>query len=345
MAQDDFTQDDEYQRDNAGFAASDDIRVGYISGLTFSNKPITYSMVDGYGTFEGCIIVAEKEKVDQLEAEARRAADEGDGIQHGVVISDESKRWPDALMPYEIDPSLPNQSRVTNAIDHWTDNTNMRFVERTAANQGQYPDYVRFVPSSFCRSWVGMQGGRQDIELANGCGTGSTIHEIGHAWGLWHEQSREDRDDFVTINWANIQDDRAFNFNQQISNGTDIGPYDYGSIMHYGRMAFSKNGLPTIEPKQSGVTIGQRSGLSQGDINTVHHIYKTWWNNVRVYQVFASHDKQNAWANVESLGWRRVEPKSPDGVTNMFVALTEAVANNLRVSVHADGTHLEILYL
>jgi hypothetical protein len=204
---------------------------------------------------------------------------------------------------------------------------------------------VHFIPSDGCWSYVGMRGGRQDIGLAAGCGTGSTIHEIGHAWGLWHEQSREDRDTYITINWANIESGREHNFNQHISDGDDYGPYDYGSIMHYGAYAFSKNGLPTIVPTQSGVTIGQRTALSNGDVNAVHAMYKAWYYNVRVFQTFASKDSKNAWANIESLGWRRIRPDTADGVTDMFNALCEATANELRVHVYADGSNVEIMYL
>jgi hypothetical protein len=47
------------------------------------------------------------------------------------------------------------------------------------------------------------------------------------------------------------------NFNKyNASTVTSFGvPYDYGSVMHYGEYAFSKNGNKTIEPKVSKMPV------------------------------------------------------------------------------------------
>ena len=116
--------------------------------------------------------------------------------------------------------------------------------------------------------------GSQSISVGGYCSTGNMIHEIGHAWGLWHEHTREDRDRYVIVNWGNISSAESYNFSQNISNGDDIGGYDYNSVMHYNATAFSVNGLPTLETIPAGIPIGQRAGLSTGDIAAIHMLYR-----------------------------------------------------------------------
>jgi hypothetical protein len=161
---------------------------------------------------------------------------------------------------------------VDEAIKHWQERTSIRFVARTPANAASYPNYVSFEVHDGCFSAVGMQGGSQVISIGLGCGTGQAIHEIGHAVGLWHEQSREDRDQFVRIAWENIIPNMEHNFDQHVTDGDDIGPYDYDSVMHYPASAFSSNGLDTIIPL-GGQPIGQRNGLSDADVAAVLQLY------------------------------------------------------------------------
>jgi hypothetical protein len=239
-----------------------------VNGATFTGKWLHYAEVEGKAMFEGDIVLG-----DISDAQADEA---GNAVLFSVGISGQQFRWPDGRVPFEVDPGLPNQQRVTQAIAHWEANTGIRFVARNAGNASQFNDFVRFVPGGGCSSMVGRRGGRQDITLGPDCTLGNAIHEIGHAVGLWHEQSREDRDNFVQIMFANIDPAMQHNFNQHVSDGDDLGAYDFGSVMHYPPNAFSINGQPTIVPRQAlppGVTLGQRAGLSPGDIAGVRAMY------------------------------------------------------------------------
>lgn len=241
------------------FHSSNQIRTGLIRGTTFHHRAVQYAVVDGQAIFEGDIVLGTEEQVarntEQLRAEATGQ------VAAGVVITGSQFRWPNCRIPFTIDATLPDQQRVTDAIAHWQQHTSYRFVARTAE-----ADYVTFQPSTGCSSAVGRQGGQQFVNLGSSCSTGNAIHEIGHVVGLWHEQSRADRDTFVTIHWDKIQPGLEHNFDQHITDGDDVGTYDYGSIMHYPRNAFSIDGGDTITPVDPAAQIGQRTALSAGDI-------------------------------------------------------------------------------
>ena len=229
--------------------------VGYVYGETFGSRRVVYSVRDGLAVLEGDIVLGPV-----AEVSARSA----------LAIPGGRFRWPDGVVPYEIDRALPDAQRsaVAEAVAHWNSFTRLAVVPRTSE-----PDYVRFVPAGGCTSMVGRQGGPQNLTLGTGCFFGQATHELGHAAGLWHEQSREDRDEFVRIVWENVDPAQRHNFDQHITDGDDVGPYDYGSIMHYPPVSFSINGQPTIVPLVEGAPIGQREALSAGDRAALRVLY------------------------------------------------------------------------
>ena len=98
----------------------------------------------------------------------------------------------------------------------------------------------------------------------------TVAHELGHAIGLLHEHQRADRDDYLTIDFANVRENAVGNFNR-ITTLPLVGAYDFGSIMHYHRNAFAiDSSRPTLVPHapyaqwsheygNAGESVGHRS--------------------------------------------------------------------------------------
>ena len=98
-------------------------------------------MVGGDAIFEGDIVLGTAEQVER-NSEMIKAEVRGE-VASGVIISGTQFRWPNRTIPYDIDPGMPDQNRVSDAIAHWQSNTRFAFVLRTAANATQFPDWSR----------------------------------------------------------------------------------------------------------------------------------------------------------------------------------------------------------
>jgi hypothetical protein len=184
------------------------------------------------------------------------------------AIIDESRKWPGGVMPYVYWSGYTESQKaiIAKAISRLQEVTCLRMKQRT--NEA---DYIYIKPVEGCFSKVGRIGGEQTLSLVNNCFyVGPVRHESMHAAGFWHEQSRADRDDYVQVNWENIESDKLHNFNKY-ELGSEIthldAEYDTCSLMHYGTTAFSKNGQPTIVKKQQGgCELGNRKDFSNLDI-------------------------------------------------------------------------------
>ena len=190
--------------------------------------------------------------------------------------------WPNGVVYYTFDDhfSLAFTKTVLEAMDNYETKTCLRFVQRRL--QRNYIS-IRGVRRG-CFSHLGMRGGRRILNLGSrSCNSvGVAEHEIGHAIGFWHEQSRPDRDSYVDIVWDNIRLRGQHNFMKRKANEVNslgVG-YDYCSVMHYPTHAFSKGDYSTIivknkteQESQGCQKLGPHNGLSVRDIQQVNLLY------------------------------------------------------------------------
>lgn len=192
-----------------------------------------------------------------------------------------SCRWPKSsndgyvYVPYEIYPHYDQseQSIIRRGMEGLERETCIRFRPHSSER-----DYLTIMPYTGCWSYIGRRGGQQLVSLQkNACVYEGTVqHELLHALGFHHEQSRSDRDDYVDIHYENIIPSMVFNFRKVNTNNLNT-PYDYSSIMHYPKNAFSYTGYPTIVPKPDpNVAIGESRVLSQLDIYRVNILYECY---------------------------------------------------------------------
>ncbi|XP_063050993.1 hatching enzyme 1.2-like [Engraulis encrasicolus] len=198
------------------------------------------------------------------------------GLQNADPCTARRCKWPSSsnglvYIPYVLSNQFSARDKkvIEAGLQSFTHSTCIRFKKRSWQR-----DYLNIKSSHGCWSYIGRRGGKQSISLGKGCVYRGTIqHELLHALGFHHEHKRSDRDAHVRILWGNIKGGKKHNFRKVATNNLGT-PYDYGSIMHYSKYAFSRNGKATIVAVPNpNVVFGRAKKMSCQDIRRVNLLY------------------------------------------------------------------------
>ncbi|KAM9861121.1 uncharacterized protein ACBR49_003622 [Aulostomus maculatus] len=185
-------------------------------------------------------------------------------------------KWTDGkvYIPYSISGQFSSREKsiITRGLESFSSFSCIRFRPSRSSDR----DWLSIESQDGCWSFVGRRGGKQVVSLARrGCLYHGTVqHELLHALGFNHEQTRSDRDNHIKVLLQNVQSGMEHNFRKiaTLNQGT---PYDYNSVMQYHRYAFSKNNQPTMVPiPNSNVSFGNAKEMSRNDIARLNTLYK-----------------------------------------------------------------------
>ncbi|GMT36211.1 hypothetical protein PFISCL1PPCAC_27508, partial [Pristionchus fissidentatus] len=206
--------------------------------------------------------MAEAEKAEEaLNAENSADLFEGDIVltnkQLSYIMANETDRakrqaamnvsiWGTAPIPFSFAAGVDEKMKsiVRAATAFWNANTCVNFVENAPGVAR-----IQVVNEGGCWSSIGKTGNTQKLSLqSSGCDSLSTAtHELEHALGVYHEQARADRDNYVRVNRGNIVNASLHNFDTHPTSNSFGLPYEYGSNMHYTSDSFFKDWrIPTL---------------------------------------------------------------------------------------------------
>lgn len=233
---------------------------------------VTYQVIDGRDIYQGDIILDNVQPV--------TAAGMGGVKPDSIGIAYSQYMWPKVgsvyQIPYIIDPASGDVANINSAITAY--NSDLSGVIQLVAHttEANYIDINMTVgdESGECEATEGdAHVGEQMVTGSEACTVATILHEFGHVTGLWHEQSRSDRNTYVTVNYSNVIKGSWGNFEQVYDDAQELTPFDYASVMEYPAFSFTRNGGPVIESIPPGIPLSNLVGYSAADIEGIERLY------------------------------------------------------------------------
>ncbi len=242
---------------------------------------VTYQVIDGRNIYEGDIILDN--------VQPAPAAGIGGVKPESVGIAYPQFMWPLNTMsgvheiPYTIDPAnmATQKANIMTAIGIY--NSTFTGVIQFVPYVSQ-PNWVNIFldannMNGECEADEGDDAGYpfnvppQQVTGSGSCTIATILHEFGHVTGVWHEQSRPDRNTYVTVNYGNVIRGSQGNVDQVYDDIQPLTPYDYASVMEYPAFAFTRNGGPVIDSIPPGMPLSNLTGYSAADIEGIKRLY------------------------------------------------------------------------
>jgi hypothetical protein len=233
-------------------------------------RPVTYQIINGRNIYQGDIILENVQPMPTV----------GGAHPASVGLADSNFLWPIfngvAQIPYVIDSGSLDVANIQSAISIYN---------------STFAGVIQFVPHTTQSNWVDINlngfangsceaeegdahNGEQMVNGATNCTVPTILHEFGHVTGVWHEQSRDDASQYVTINENSVIKGSIGDFEPSVENDQqNLTLYDFASVMQYPPFSFARNAGPALDSIPPGMPLSNLVGYSAADVEGIMRLY------------------------------------------------------------------------